>query len=138
VPYETLFNSAQQQANANGYADWYSMWMEIGEDIQEARFFIDKSIGHRQELAYSLFFDTQTGKVTKVLRKQDWSRGGQAWGTARFLHTGEYFGVVGQTVAGLVSLLACVLVYTGIVLAWRRLVSEPKRLRENAEFKVQR
>ena len=132
VPYETLFNSAQHHANANGYADWYSMWMEIGEDIQEARFFIDKSIGHRQELAYSLFFDTQTGEVTKVLRKQDWSPGGQAWGTARFLHTGEYFGVVGQTVAGVVSLLACVLVYTGIVLAWRRLVSEPKRLRENA------
>ena len=67
-----------------------------------------------------------------MLRKQDWSAGGQAWGTARFLHTGEYFGVVGQTVAGVVSLLACVLVYTGIVLAWRRLVSEPKRLRENA------
>ncbi len=130
VPYETLFKAAQQHANANEYEDWYSMWMEIGEHKHEARFFIDKSIGHRQELAYSLFFDTQTAEVTQVLRKQDWSLGGQAWGTARFLHTGEYFGVIGQTVAGLVSLLACVLVYTGIVLAWRRLVSEPKRLRQ--------
>ena len=52
VPYETLFNAAQQHANANGYADWYSMWMEIGEDIHEARFFIDKSIGHRLSLIH--------------------------------------------------------------------------------------
>ena len=134
VPYETLFKAAQQHANANRYEDWYSMWMEIGEHKHEARFFIDKSIGHRQELAYSLFFDTQTGEVTQVLRKQDWSLGGQAWGTARFLHTGEYFGVVGQTVAGGVSLFACMLVYTGIVLAWRRLINEPRRRQRNAEL----
>lgn len=127
VPYETLFNLAKQHANANSYEDWYSMWMEIGEHEHEARFFIDKSIGHRQELAYSLFLHTQTGEITNVLRKQDWSRGGQAWGTARFLHTGEYFGIVGQTIAGLVSLLACVLVYTGMVLAWRRLITLPRQ-----------
>lgn len=127
VPYETLFSVAKQHANAHNYEDWYSMWMEIGEHEHEARFFIDKSIGHRQELAYSLFLHTQTGEVTRVLRKQDWSRGNQAWGTARFLHTGEYFGFVGQTLAGLVSLLACVLVYTGVVLAWRRLITLPRQ-----------
>jgi len=127
ILYETLFQKAKQHANANQYEDWYSMWMEIGDSEHEARFYIDKSIGHRQELAYSLFFDTRTGAVSKVLRKEDWSRGGQAWGTARFLHTGEYFGFIGQTVAGLVSFLACVLVYTGMVLAWRRLVTVPRQ-----------
>jgi hypothetical protein len=40
----------------------------------------------------------------------------------RFAHTGEQYGVVGQTVAGLASLAACFLVYTGIALAWRRLI----------------
>lgn len=40
----------------------------------------------------------------------------------RFAHTGEYYGVIGQTIAALASLLACVLVYTGLALAWRRLV----------------
>lgn len=131
IPYETLFKQAKLQANNNGYEDWYSMWLEIGEHKNEARFYIDKSIGHRQELAYSLFFDTHSGKQTNIQRKSDWSRGGQAWGTARFLHTGEYFGFIGQTIAGLVSLLACVLVYTGVVLAWRRLVSLP--LQQRAE-----
>lgn len=40
----------------------------------------------------------------------------------RFAHTGEQFGVVGQTVAGIASLAACFLVYTGLALAWRRLI----------------
>lgn len=125
IPYEALFSKAKLHANNNSYEDWYSMWLEIGDDEHQARFYIDKSIGRRQELAYSLFFDTRSGEVSKVLRKVDWSKGGQAWGTARFLHTGEYFGIVGQTIAGLASLLACILVYTGVVLAWRRLITSP-------------
>ena len=40
----------------------------------------------------------------------------------RFAHTGEQYGVLGQTIAALASLLACVLVYTGLALAWRRLI----------------
>jgi uncharacterized iron-regulated membrane protein len=40
----------------------------------------------------------------------------------RFVHTGEQYGIVGQTIAGLASLAACFLVYTGLALAWRRLI----------------
>ena len=127
VSYEQLFGLAKTHAGENGYQDWYSMWMEIGKQTHVARFYIDKSIGHRQELAYSLYLDTRDASITRVLRKSDWSAGGQAWGTARFLHTGEYFGFVGQTVAGLVSLLACILVYTGTVLAYRRFVPLAKK-----------
>ena len=125
VPYESLFQLAIEHAKNNDFADWHSMWLEMGEVKNEARFYIDKSIGHRQELAYSLYFNTRSGDVSKVQHKSDWSSGGQAWGTARFLHTGEYFGVIGQTIAGIVSLLTCILVYTGFLLAWRRLISTP-------------
>jgi uncharacterized iron-regulated membrane protein len=38
----------------------------------------------------------------------------------RVLHTGEAFGIMGQTVAGLVSLAGVFLVYTGFALTWRR------------------
>jgi hypothetical protein len=38
----------------------------------------------------------------------------------RFVHTGEYYGMIGQTVAGIVSLGGAVLVWTGIALALRR------------------
>jgi uncharacterized iron-regulated membrane protein len=41
----------------------------------------------------------------------------------RFLHTGEALGVGGQTLAGIVSLTSTLMVWTGLALAWRRLVS---------------
>ncbi len=40
----------------------------------------------------------------------------------RFAHTGEQYGVIGQTIAGLTSLAICFLVYTGLALAYRRLI----------------
>ena len=39
----------------------------------------------------------------------------------RFVHTGEIYGFIGQTLAGLASIAGMVLVYTGISLAFRRL-----------------
>ena len=38
----------------------------------------------------------------------------------RFAHTGEVLGFAGQTIAGLLSLGATLLVYTGLALSWRR------------------
>lgn len=38
----------------------------------------------------------------------------------RFLHTGELFGFLGQTIATLCTLAAILLVWTGFALAWRR------------------
>jgi uncharacterized iron-regulated membrane protein len=46
----------------------------------------------------------------------------QARSWFRFVHTGEQYGVVGQTIAGIASLAACFLVYSGLALAWRRLI----------------
>jgi len=51
----------------------------------------------------------------------------------RFAHTGEVLGVVGQTIAGLVTLGATVLVYTGLALAWRRLLKWMRRRRRFGE-----
>lgn len=120
--YEDLFDIAKQHAAKNGAADWYSIWMEVGEIEGQARFYIDRSLGRRPEYAYALFLDMDDGSVLEVKRNTDWSRGDQAWDVARFGHTGELFGFVGQTIAGLASLASCFLVYTGLALAWRRLI----------------
>jgi len=50
----------------------------------------------------------------------------------RFAHTGEHYGLVGQTIAGLASLATVFMVYTGLTLAWRRLVSPVLRRRRRA------
>ena len=123
LSYAALLDRARAHAAANGAADWYSIWMELGEEQGKVRFYIDRSLGNRPEFAYSLYLDHDDGSVLEVRRHDDWSRGDQAWDVARFLHTGEIFGFVGQTIAGLASLAACVLVYTGLALAWRRLIS---------------
>ena len=99
------------------------MWVEFGREKGHTRFYIDSSLGNNPVEAYALFLDNDTASVVKVERGSDWSAASQAWDVARYLHTGEYFGVIGQTIAGLASLAACFLVYTGFTLTWRRLVS---------------
>ncbi|HXC61008.1 MAG TPA: PepSY-associated TM helix domain-containing protein, partial [Steroidobacteraceae bacterium] len=92
--------------------------------------------GERVELAVELRSDERRPpRRTVVLNRADASvveiqgatgaatpsRGQQARTWLRFVHTGEQYGIVGQTIAGLASLAACFLVYTGLALAWRRL-----------------
>lgn len=57
------------------------------------------------------------------------SAGRQIRSWLRFAHTGEVYGLVGQTIAGLVSLGASVLVFTGLMLAFRRLLAWRARVR---------
>ena len=47
----------------------------------------------------------------------------------RFAHTGEVYGLVGQTVAALASAGGALLVYTGLALALRRLLAWLSRRR---------
>ena len=53
-------------------------------------------------------------------RFDDLTRGRRWRSMLRFAHTGEVWGLTGQTMAGVASAAACVLVYTGFALAWRR------------------
>jgi uncharacterized iron-regulated membrane protein len=121
--YDYLYTVAKQHALDNGAQDWYSMWVEFGREKGHTRFYIDSSLGNNPVEAYALFLDNDTASVVKVERGSDWSAASQAWDVARYLHTGEDCGVIGQTIAGLASLAACFLVYTGFTLSWRRLVS---------------
>ncbi|HET9035602.1 MAG TPA: PepSY domain-containing protein [Myxococcaceae bacterium] len=71
--------------------------------------------------AVQLWADPFTGKFLREERHGDLSRGRKARVWMRFLHTGEAFGAAGQLVAGLASIGAAVLVWTGLALALRRL-----------------
>ena len=129
--YEKLFNVAKQHAADNGASDWHSMWLEFGREVGNTRFYIDRTLGNNYDMAYALYLSNDTAEVIRVKRGSDWSNGDQAWGVARFLHTGEYFGLIGQTIAGLSSLAACFLVYTGFTLSWRRLMRPLKRRKKS-------
>ncbi len=130
VSYEALFDIAKQHSADNSPSQWYSMWLEFGRVEGQLRFYIDPSIGNNPENAYALFLDINNAEVARVQKYTDWSPGGRAWTVSRYLHTGEHYGVVGQSIAGLASLAACFLVYTGFLLSWRRLVMPYLRKRK--------
>ena len=67
--------------------------------------------------------DAATGEVVSWNPFTSQTPGRQARSWVRFLHTGEALGIVGQTVAGLVSLTSMLMVWTGLALAYRRLIA---------------
>jgi uncharacterized iron-regulated membrane protein len=65
--------------------------------------------------------EAESGREVEFEIFQDQSAGRRLRTFFRFAHTGEYFGMVGQSIAGLAPLLATILVWSGFALAWRRL-----------------
>src|SRR6478736_5454973 len=93
-----------------------------GERIQLA---VELKSGERRPPRRTVVLDRRDASVLEVqgtTAAASPSRGQQARTWMRFVHTGEQYGVIGQTIAGVASLAACFLVYTGLALAWRRLI----------------
>lgn len=70
---------------------------------------------------------SRTGESSTWQPFSSQSEGRRARSLMRFAHTGEVLGFWGQTLAGLVSLGASVLVYTGLLLSLRRLLAWRRR-----------
>ncbi|MCB1019222.1 MAG: PepSY domain-containing protein [Acidobacteria bacterium] len=80
----------------------------------------DRGNGGQPQLRSTLTIDGASGEILKEETFADQSTGRRMRSYIRFLHTGEVFGWIGQTIAGVASLAACFLVYTGWMLSWRR------------------
>ncbi|WP_417469772.1 PepSY-associated TM helix domain-containing protein [Maricaulis sp.] len=84
---------------------------------------VDTGNGAQYDRKHLLTFDrSDGGLLTDVVVAQTQTPARRARIYLRFLHTGEVYGWWGQTLAGLGSLAALFLVWTGLALAWRRLV----------------
>jgi uncharacterized iron-regulated membrane protein len=83
---------------------------------------IDRGDGGQPHLRGTLTLNSATGAVESWAPFSDQTPGRQLRSILRFAHTGEAGGLTGQTIAGLVSAFAVVLVYTGLALSWRRLI----------------
>jgi uncharacterized iron-regulated membrane protein len=67
---------------------------------------------------------------TAVVRNDTWAElhpARKARAVVRHGHTGEFLGLWGQTLAGVVSLVSALLCYTGFALSWRRFFGKKKR-----------
>ena len=94
---------------------------------------VDEGYAGQPQLRTTFTFDRATGAVEKAENFQSLSSGRQLRSWLRFAHTGEIYGLIGQTIAGLVSLGGAVLVYTGLALALRRLAAWIERRRNRAQ-----
>jgi uncharacterized iron-regulated membrane protein len=109
------WQSAEQQA-----AGWQTVALRMPPGGKgPLTFTIDRGYGGQPQLRGTLTIDAQTGRTTWQTFA-DQSLGRRFRSALRFAHTGEYWGLAGQTVAGVVSVAGCVLVWTGFALAWRR------------------
>ncbi len=98
-------------------------------------FSIDRGDGGQPQLRSTLAVDRQ-GRVMNVADFFSNSTGARLRQLARFTHTGETLGLLGQTIAGFAAAGAAVMVYTGIGLSLRRLWAWRKRRTQSAERDV--
>ena len=127
-PVQSLEELAQQ-AEAH-VADWNIIGLRLpatpGAPLVAT---IDRGDGGQPHLRGTLTLNASTGVVESWAPFSGQTPGRQARSILRFAHTGEAAGLTGQTIAGLVSVVAVVLVYTGLALSWRRLVAWIRRSR---------
>jgi uncharacterized iron-regulated membrane protein len=92
-------------------------------------FAIDRGNGGQPQVRSTLTVDRNSGAI-RYETFADQKLGARLRSLSRFAHTGEALGVTGQTIAGLASVGASVLVCTGLALAFRRFRAWLKRRTE--------
>jgi uncharacterized iron-regulated membrane protein len=101
---------------------WRTIALNIGQTAHgPVAAVVDNGTGGQPQHRIQYLLNRDTAAVLKATYFADGSVGQQLRAFVRFGHTGEYYGIAGQFIAGLVSLAACVLVYTGLSLFIRRL-----------------
>ncbi len=105
-------------------ADWRSIAVRLpGAPDENLTFTIDAGNGARPDLRAQLVLDRRSGAVVRWEPYESQSLARQVRSWMRWVHTGEAGGLVGQTVAGVASAGAAVLVWTGLAMAFRRFVA---------------
>lgn len=100
--------------------DWRTI--QVTPDFPVAEFEVDTGTGGQPTRQVNLYISLADGSILEAVRFEDQSPGRRTRRFIRYLHTGEALGLPGQTLFGLASLAACFLVYTGLALAYRRLL----------------
>lgn len=114
--------------------DWKNIMIFIHpkSDVPIVRLIVNSSNAVLPKNMITVVFDREDKKITKIQKYDDLSAAEKARMWIRFVHTGEQYGLLGSTVAALSSLASAFLVYTGLALAYRRLMAhlQKRRLRQ--------
>ena len=119
--------------------DWRSLTLTIPRTpTAPATFMLDRGMGGEPQKRAELQLDRTTGREVRWQPFSALTPGRRTRSILRFAHTGEVLGPIGQTIAGIVTLGAVFLVYTGLALTLRRFVKWQRRKSRFAEGRVAR
>ena len=104
-----------------GTPGWRTLTISLPESARDPVVVaVDRGNGRQPSKREDLLFDRATGDLVGRGGYPTFSPGFKVRRWLRYAHTGEVYGVVGQSIAGAVSLGAAVMVWTGIAMSWRR------------------
>ena len=108
-------------------AGWRTITLRLPADARAPLVFtIDRGGAGQPQYRGTFTADRSTGEPIRWEPFEAQSPGRRIRSVSRFLHTGEVLGIAGQTIAGLASLGAVVLVWTGLALSCRRFFSRSR------------
>ena len=101
--------------------EWRSITIDLPQSIRDPVVVaVDRGNGRQPSKSEDLLLDRATGELLERAGYPTFSRGFKIRRWLRFAHTGEVYGVIGQSIAGLVTLGVAVMVWTGLAMSWRR------------------
>jgi uncharacterized iron-regulated membrane protein len=122
----------------NESPEWRTINLRLpGPTDRDVTVTVDRGWGGQPQLRSTLTFDRRTATLVRSQSFGDQNRGQQARTWLRFVHTGEFYGLAGQTIAGIASLAAVFLVWTGFALALRRFLAWLARQRRAGQLAPQ-
>lgn len=107
--------------------DWRTMTAHLRDAPAPLTVSVDRGYAGQPQYRTTFTIDRTSSRITRREDFADLGTGRRWRSWLRFVHTGEYYGLVGQTVAGLVSAGGAVLVYSGGALAIRRVLAWRRR-----------
>jgi uncharacterized iron-regulated membrane protein len=116
---DALVRRAEQQV-----PDWRTINLRLPTtEDEEITFTIDQGWGGQPQLRSTLILNRNSGDIVRLQTFADQNLGQRARSWLRFVHTGEFYGIAGQTVAGIASFAGVMLVMTGLTLTVRRFLA---------------
>ena len=113
---------------------WRTIAVRLSADSKAPlSFTIDERKAGQPQYRSTVTVDRSTGAIASIERFQDQNLGRRTRSWLRYVHTGEYYGIAGQTIAGIASFAGVMLVWTGFALSLHRLsawIKRKKRLPE--------
>jgi uncharacterized iron-regulated membrane protein len=123
-----LWTRAESQVSG-----WQSIAMRLPDSPRgRVSFLIDAGDGGQPQKR-STFTVNRDGSNEQLETFADLNAGRRVRSWSRFTHTGEAFGLVGQTIAGIASAAGVMLVWTGLSLGLRRFAAWRRRRKAAAE-----